>query len=519
MREQWTRRDLLRLAAGGVGLSAAERVFPSTTAQAADANQQLLVAQRHNPGDLDPWGSLIGDETDIMLHFLGSLTILDRKANVVPQIAQSWKFVSPVEWIVNIRHGVRFHDPKYGELTADDVKYSIDRAFAPSSRARLLFPETIQKGTTEVIDRYTLRWRLNAPGLGTLQNWMTSFHITSKAYAEGDGKDTWKQRPMGTGPYRFVEWLPNQRIVGEAFPEYWGPKPQFQRIVWDIIADPLTQKNALLTRQLDVFQFPLPEWVPEIQASHVARLEKVTSARMLYMVINCAEPPLDNKLVRQGLNYAVDKQAIIKNLYRGYAAEMVAPMQAVIPERNRSLRGYPYNPQKARDLLKQGGYSGQTIPVGSSIGRYPLDKELGEAVANMFQAVGVNVDYHPQEINSYAPPLLTGKAHGVNLVGNGNIVMLPEFVFTLWLLPGGQGENYTVGRPANWEPDIARVSVLPQGNQERQSALNKLQAEALDWAPWVFLMNDVDLYALSDRVTWQPYPTEYRYFLDAKPRA
>lgn len=516
----YKRREVLRWAAGGLALSLADLLPVAGRADAAAAgSQQLLVAQLTNPLDLDPWGSLIVNETDIMAHFVEPLTMLDRTGTVVPVVATGWKAESPTEWIVNIRRGMKFHDSRYGELTAEDVKYTIDRSFLPTSRARLLFAAPIQKGSTEVVDRFTLRWRLAPPGLGTLPNWMSNLHITSKAYLEGAGREIYKQRPMGTGPYRFTEWQTNQRIVGDVFPGYWGPKPAFNRIVWNIITDPLTQKSALLTRQLDVFQYVLPEWVPEIDQSKVARILKVTSARMLYMVINASEPPLDNKFVRQALNYAIDKQSIIKNLYRGYATEMRAPMQDVIPEINRSLAGYPYNLQKAKDLLKQGGYTGQRIPVGAPIGRYTLDKEVGEAVANMLQNAGVNVEYTPKEWGSYGPGVLTGKAHGINLIGNGNVLMLPEFVFSLWLLPGGQGEAYTPGRPANWQADVARVSVLPTGNAERRTLLNKLQAEALDFAPWIFLINLVDVYALSNKIEWQPYSIEYRDFRDAQSRS
>jgi peptide/nickel transport system substrate-binding protein len=513
------RRDVLRAVGGGLALSIADRLQGIAPAEAASGDSQLSVAQLTNPLDLDPWGSLIVNETDIMAHFIDPLTMIDRRGKVVPVAASGWKMVSPTEWVVTIRRGMKFHDSRYGELTAEDVKFSIDRAFAPGSRSRLLFPKTLQDGSTEVIDPYTLRWRLGGSGFGTLPNWMTNFHITSKTYIEGPGRDIYKQRPMGTGPYRFLEWQTNQRIAGDVFPGYWGPRPAFSRIVWNIITDPLTQKNALLTGQLDVFQYVLPEWVPEIQRSRVARLLQITSARMIYMVINASEPPLDNKLVRQALNYAVDKRPIVKNLFRGYATEMTAPMQDVIPEIDRTLHGYPYNPQRARDLLKQGGYAGQRISLGAPIGRYTLDKELGEAVANMLQQVGVNVDYTPKEWGSYGPGVLTGKAHGINLIGNGNVVMLPEFVFSLWLLPGGQGEAYTPGRPENWQADVARVSVLSPGNTERRALLNKLQAQALDWAPWIFLINNVDLYALSNRVEWQPYPIEYRDFRDVKIRS
>src|SRR5262249_59001956 len=103
-------------------------------------------------------------------------------------------------------------------------------------------------------------------------------------------------------------------------------------------------------------------------------------ARMLFMVINAGEPPLDNKLVRQALNHAVDKKTLVEQLYRGRAVALRAPMQETIPELNRSLAGYPYDLQKAKDLLKQGGYQGQPIKVNTPIGRYTLDKELGEAV-------------------------------------------------------------------------------------------------------------------------------------------
>src|SRR5262249_19546438 len=228
--------------------------------------------------------------------------------------------------------------------------------------------------------------------------------------------------------------------------------------------------------------------------------------------INASEPPLDNKLIRQALNYAVDKKAIVEQLYRGKAIALRAGMQETIPELNKSLHGYPYDPEKAKELLKQGGYKGEVIKVNAPTQRITLGKELGEAVAGMLEKVGVSVELKTAEWGTYAPPLLSGKASGVSLSGMGNIVLLPEWGFTLWLLPGGQGEVYTKGRPANWEKDVAQLSLLPRGNPQRQATLDRLQAEALEWAPWIFLINLRDVYALSDRVDWEPYATEYRNF-------
>ena len=478
----------------------------------------LTVAQLFNPEDMSPWNYTTLATVDLWEHFMEPLTAFDRKGVLVGVVAESWQMVSPTEWIVKIRRGLRFHDPKYGELTAADVKFTLDRAVQPGEVIRRLLPKPVQEGSVEVVDRHTIRWKLGAPGTGSLPNVMSLLHMTSKAYVEGEGKDTFKRQPMGTGPYRVVEFVTNQRVVGEAFAGYWGPKPGFPRIVWRILPDALTAKNALLAGEVDVYQFVPPEAIPEVQRNPKTRIVETISARMLYMVINASEPPLDNKLVRQALNYAVDKKSIVEQLYRGKAIALRAGMQETIPEINRALTGYAYDPQKARDLLKQAGYKGETIRVNAPTQRITLGKELGEAVAGMLEKVGVTVEFKASEWGTYAPPLLAGKASGVSLSGMGNILLLPEWVFTLWLLPGGQGEVYTKGRPANWERDVAQLSLLARGNPQRQPLLDRLQAEALEWAPWIFLINLRDVYALSDRVEWEPYATEYRNFKDARPR-
>jgi peptide/nickel transport system substrate-binding protein len=480
--------------------------------------QTLTVAQLFNPEDMSPWNYTTLATVDLWEHFMEPLTGFDRKGNLIGVVAESWQMVTPTEWLIKIRRGMKFHDPKYGELTADDVKFTLDRAVQQGEVVRRLLPKPVQEGSVEVVDKYTIRWKLGAPGIGGLPNVMSLLHMTSKAYVEGEGKDVFKRQPMGTGPYRFVEFVTNQRVVGEAFPGYWGPKPGFNRIVWRILPDALTAKNALLAGEVDVYQFVPPEAIAEVQRNPKTRIVETVSARMLYMVINASEPPLDNKLVRQALNYAVDKKSIVEQLYRGKAIALRAGMQETIPEINRNLTGYPYDPQKARDLLKQAGYKGETIRVNAPTQRITLGKELGEAVAGMLERVGVTVEFKASEWGTYAPPLLAGKASGVSLSGMGNILLLPEWVFTLWLLPGGQGEVYTKGRPENWERDVAQLSLLPRGNRERQALLDRLQAEALEWAPWIFLINLRDVYALSDRVNWEPYATEYRNFKDAKPR-
>jgi peptide/nickel transport system substrate-binding protein len=500
------------------GLLAGPAWTPVVEAAAA-MKSELSVAQTFDPSrDLSPYSNLAVAGVDIRRHFIETLWEMDRQGNVQGLIVERWDFLSPTEWVLHLRKGLKFHDPKYGELTADDVKFQIDATTQRGESLKFILPKVIQDGRVEVVDRYTVRWKLAPPGTGSLPNWGTLIPVSAKAYIEGEGKEAFALHPIGTGPYRFVEMVPNQRIVGEVFKDYWRQLPGFERIVWRIIPDPFTVKSEFLAGGIDVWQFVPPEIIPEIEKHPNLHIATTPSSRMLFMVIDASHPPLDNKLIRQALNYAVDKTGIVETLYRGKAMALRAPMQEVLPELNKTLPGYPYDPEKARQLLEQAGYHGQKIEVGAPIGRYTLDKELGEAVAGMLEQVGVNVAYKPQEWGTYAPPLFRGEKVGVNLIGMGNAPMLPEFVFTLWLLPGGQGEVYAKGRPEHWEREVGEVAMLPRSDPRRQEILNDVQAEALDFAPWILLVNLVDVYGMSDKVEWAPFPTESRYFYDAKRR-
>jgi peptide/nickel transport system substrate-binding protein len=155
----------------------------------------------------------------------------------------------------------------------------------------------MREGTVEVVDLYTLRWTLKAPGLVTLPQWLTDMYVNSKKYLERAGYDAAGRRPVGTGPYKFVEWSPNQQIVMEVFKDYWRSLPAFDRLVWRIIPDPSTRKNEFLTGGIDVLPFVTPEIVPEIQANPALRVETVLSTRLMFVGLPVDNPLLADKRV------------------------------------------------------------------------------------------------------------------------------------------------------------------------------------------------------------------------------
>jgi peptide/nickel transport system substrate-binding protein len=493
-------------------------------AQTAKRAPQLVIAQLGNPTALDGWNWTAASEIDILGHIQETLLEHDRQAKLRPVLAESVEMNTPAEWLIKIRKGVKFHDPDLGELTAEDVKASIEANLRKGTAMSLKVPAVMRDGTLEVIDSHTIRWKLQEPGLVTLPQWLIDEYITSKKYLEREGYEGAARRPVGTGPYKFVDWSPNQQVVMEVFKDYWRPLPQFDRLIWRIIPDPSTRKNEFLTGGIDVLPFVTPEVVSEIHSNPKLRVESVLSTRMIFLVLPVSNPLLADKRVRLALNLAVNKREIIEQLFRGIgAAELTAPLPLTVAERNPKLEGYPYDPVKAGQLLKDAGALGKTITLEAPYNRYTLDREMGEAIAGYWEAVGLRVDYKPQDWAVYSPKVLRGSpAWPTNpfLIGFGDGRYLADYLYDLWLVKkqgGSRGAVYTKG-PDTWDEWLREVGILGLQDPKRLELLYQLQVEVMDYAPWVLVLNYKDIYGLSDKVDWQPYPNERRHMYDAQVR-
>ncbi len=494
------------------------------TAQAPKRGAQLVIAQLGNPTALDGWNWAATSEQDMLGHIQETLLEYDRQAKLHPILAESVEMNSPAEWIIKLRQGVKFHDPDLGELTAEDVKASLEANLRKGTAMSLRVPAAMREGALEVIDAHTLRWQLKEPGLVTLPQWLVDEYITSKKYLDREGFDGAARRPVGTGPYRFTEWSPNQQVVMEVFRDYWRPLPQFDRLVWRIIPDPSTRKNEFLTGGIDLLPFVTPEIVPEIQSNPNLRLETVLSTRMMFIVLPVENPLLADKRVRLALNLAVNKREIIEQLFRGIGAvELTAPLPLTVAERNPQLEGYAYDPARAEKLLKQAGAIGKTLTLEAPYNRYTLDREIGEAIAGYWETVGLKVEYKPQDFAVFSPRVLRGSpAWPTNpfLVGFGDGRYLADYMYTLWIEKksgGSRGAVYTKG-PDTWDDWMREISLLGLQEPKRIELLHRLQAEIMDFVPWVLVLNYQDIYGLSSKVEWKPFPNENRKMYDATPR-
>ena len=161
----------------------------AATAQYAPRTSQLVIAQLGNPAALDGWNWTATSEQDILAHMQESLMQYDREAKLQPLLAESLTMRSPTEWIMQIRKGVKFHEAPLGELTAEDVKTSIETNLRKGTSHAVRMPAVMREGTVEVLDPYTIRWRLRDPGLVALGPWLTDMYITSRQHLARVGVD------------------------------------------------------------------------------------------------------------------------------------------------------------------------------------------------------------------------------------------------------------------------------------------------------------------------------------------
>ena len=261
---------------------------------------EVHIAQIGNPVALScpDWSS--SDEGDVLRHFAEQPFRFDRQNVLQPMLVERFEMIDPTEWVLHLRRGVKFHDPQYGDMHADDFVASLDFCFQPGSRNLGRIPSSLVNRQVEIIDDYTIRMKLGEPGTASLPNHLGNWiFVSAKEYIATMG-NKFTRRPMGTGPYRFVEWVPNVRIVGERFEDYWGKKPAAKRVVWRIISDSFTRKSEFLTGGIDLLAFLVPEVVPEVEANPKTRVESVLSSRYIFVVLPVSVPPSHPKCPHRG---------------------------------------------------------------------------------------------------------------------------------------------------------------------------------------------------------------------------
>jgi peptide/nickel transport system substrate-binding protein len=484
---------LVAAAALGVTACGSDNESGSTDGAAQSDRPGLVIALSADPASLDPQLADDGSERAVNDNIYEMLLTRDPDGNLGPQLAAEMpEQVDAKTWRFKLRDDVKFSN---GEpFGPESVVASIDRVMDPDyASGQLGFytgivrAKKVDATTVDVITEAT------DPLLPARMAFMKM--IPPKYSAEPDFADN----PVGTGPYLFVERIAGEEIKLEANPDYWNQAPEIPDVRIRIISDESARLSALKSGEVDLVTNLSPDY-----AEQVPRFLNVPGAENTNIRLNSQEEGAitGDVRVRQALNYAVDRQAIADKLYSGYARPLKC---STIPEQafgyNPDLEPYPYDPEKARQLLEEAGAAGQTIKFVSNPDRWLKAREVSQALASYWEEVGLKVDLEFQEWNDYLETLAAerNKPAGLYHSSTNDLLDADRQVGSYYV------SDSPVSANANDRIDELAVEARSEPDEAKRLELYKeLTQTACDEASFVYLVNIDDTYGTSTRLDFLP---------------
>lgn len=466
----------------------------------------LTVGVAAEPVKLDPHNSGDGASFTAYEYIVEGLVGWGKNGKLSPVLATAWQFSDDgTQVTIQLRKGVKFHDGT--DFNAQAVKVNFDRIINPNLKliGYSAFKDSIDG--VDVVDDHTVKFDLKGPRASFIFDLNNTYAKIMSPDSLERSPDEVALHPIGTGPFRFVEWVPNQRVVVEAFDEYWGGRPRLDRIVYTPVPEAASRVAALEAGDIDIALGAPMEDITRLQAS--PKLQVLTGRGMeaYHYQINMRKEPLGDIRVRRALNYAVDKDSVIKTLYQGLAVPLDSVIAPAIPA-HVTVGAYEYNPDKAKQLLAQAGYSqGLKLVLWTSDGRYLMDRQLAEAVAGYLRDVGIEVQIVSMEWATY-----------LDKIRSPSPDVPPEYDLALLNAAPGSGDADLAWRlfvhSESWPP--AYVNIAFYSNSEVDTLIEKAhtifdedernaihaEIQEIVWndAPWIFLLSPQQVVVASTKV-------------------
>ena len=453
----------------------------------------LTVAQSADIVTMDPAMHRTRITQTVVRNVFEALVNQDDSLNFVPELATEWTQVDATTWRFTLREGVRFHN---GEpFTAEAVKFSIERVLDPdqaSPRASML--SMIDEVIVE--DDYTVVITTEQPA-PTLLASLAVNEIVPPAYVQEVGDEEFAKNPIGTGPFTFVEWVPNERVVLAANDDYWGGRPKIDQLVFKPIPEVSTRIAALQSGDVQI--------AAEIPADLASTLDgdvravPVSGTRIFFLAMNVTMAPFDDLDVRVAVNQAIDRQLLVDSIYQGRARVLNQPAFPEMVGYHEDFTGYAYDPEAASAVLSDVG-------VTVEIDVEEKDKILAEAVAGQLQAAGLDATVRVLEGQAFLDSINSGSSMaylsswGV-AEGDADVIFARHF----WS-PSRAESVFTGYQNAELDALIERGRSTADSDERERIYAEAIEIVMAD-APWAPLLNPEEIYGVSTAVKgWQPSP-------------
>lgn len=376
--------------------------FPVGRPMAAD----LTIGLREVPTSIDPHWMTAPPAFLVNTMIYEPLVRRNDDGIPVASLATSWETVNDTTWVFHLRPNVKWHDGS--AFVADDIKFTYDRARrvpnSPSSFSTYLN----QVDRVEIVDPLTIRVITTEPAPALLEKLAYVLIVSSRIGKDATTEDyNTGKAAVGTGPYKFVSWAPNDRTVVERNPDYWGGKEPWDKVTYRVISNDASRLAALLAGDIDVL-----DAVPSLEVQRLRTNPAVTvwsrpTARIAYVTIDVdaalesgkvtgpagerlERNPFADAKVRQAMALAIDRDAFVKRIYQGEAEATAQFLPEGVPGHNPEIRLTKGDPAKAKTLLEEAGWAGKIkleLSVASAF--FPQSVSAAEALAQTWTRIGI----------------------------------------------------------------------------------------------------------------------------------
>ncbi len=397
------------------------RLFKFATASAlammvatgAMAKSDITLAMQLEPPHLDPTSAAAGAIDSVLYsNVFEGLTRFASDGSIIPGLAQSWMISDDgLTYTFKLAEGVTFHDGT--TMDAEDVKFSLDRARAEDSAnaQKALFASIAD---VEAVDASTVKITLSAPNGSLLFNlaWGDAVIVAPESI------ENIKQAPVGTGAFKFANWVQGDNITLEKNADYWGTPAKLDKVTFKFISDPTAAFAAVMAEDVDVFAgYPAPENVPQFEADPRFQVIVGNTEGETILSTNNKMPPFDNVKVREAMAHAIDRQAIIDGAMFGLGTPIGTHFAPHNPDYVDLTAGSAYDPEKAKALLAEAGFTeGFTTTLKLPPPSYA--RRGGEIIAAQLREVGIQTEITNLEWAQWLEEVFKGKDFGLTIVSH-----------------------------------------------------------------------------------------------------
>jgi peptide/nickel transport system substrate-binding protein len=473
---------------------------------------RIVVAHPSDPTTFD--AHVFSDQPtyNVILNVYETLVERTPDMQLRPLLAESYRMLDDRTWQFRLRRGIAFTN---GEpFNAGVVKWNVERMLDPATKSRNLGRvSAIER--VDVVDDLTVNIVTRTPypildaQLARVVHMMPPRHVQDKGAAHVSA------HPVGTGPYRLARWVKDDELVLEANEAYWRGAPRIKTAVFRPVPEAATRVSALVNGEVDIATNVPPPLVGTIQAARNVEVRRVPSLEVMYMPLYNQVAPTSDRRVRQAINHGVNVDSILRNVMDGNGERRAGILAREAFGFDPGVKPYPYDPERARQLLRDAGYAPSTeFVVNIPMGRYLNERAIGEAVVGELQKIGIRAVLKIHEWGNYVTAMTGRRLFHMHLQGWGPATLDADDLYST---------NLHSKSPFSQFHDVRLDRLVEQGRstldrERRLQVYREVARFQADEATHLFLWQSVNLYGIAGRVIWTPRPDEYLKVYDAAVR-